>query len=34
MNVVEDGTLVPLELSIGDRFVQKGSEKKTLTEAR
>lgn len=30
MNVIQDGTLVPLELSIGARFIQKGSEKKTL----
>lgn len=30
MNVVEDGTLVPLELSVGDRFIQKDREKKTL----
>lgn len=30
MNVVEEGTLVPLELSIGDRSVQKGIEEKTL----
>ena len=30
MNVIQDGTLVPLELSIGARFIQKGIEKKTL----
>lgn len=30
MNVIQDGTLVPLELAIGARFIQKGSEKKTL----
>lgn len=33
LNVVKDGTLVPLELSVGERFVQKVQFTKTLVES-
>lgn len=32
LNVIENGTLVPLELSTGERFIQKGKDNKVSTE--